>query len=166
MRLTLIVLALAVAGFLWSVVSAAPLLPENVAVHFNATGQANGWMPRSQHLLTLSSLAFGLPTFIIGLCFCFRFLPPSLLSVPQADYWRSPEHYPEACRILLQWAVQFSVISLLWTAALNQLIAKANQASPPHLPTTSVFFLTVAYLIALAVLIGLLFWRFASPQKS
>ena len=102
----------------------------------------------------------------MGICSILSFLPPSLLSVPNADYWRSPEHYPEACRMGFNWSLWFGAMSLLWTAGLHYELVQANRLTPPHLDSARFLILTGAFILGMAVLaIGLLrsFRRAAQP---
>jgi hypothetical protein len=46
-RIPLIVFVLCCLGYLGFLTWTAPLLPERLASHFGASGQADGWMPHS-----------------------------------------------------------------------------------------------------------------------
>ncbi|MCI0660232.1 MAG: hypothetical protein L0220_04090, partial [Acidobacteria bacterium] len=129
-------------------------------------GQANGWMTRSQHLWSITLLGFGLPALVIGICFCIRFLPASMLNVPKAAFWRSRERYPEACRILLDWSFLFGAISFIWTAILNYQLVSANQLIPPHLAPIPVFILSGIYIAVTGIMVVFLVLRFTKTKNS
>ncbi len=159
-RLPLAVLFLAGAVFTASVYQESLLLPEQLATHFDGTGQANGWMSRRQHLIFITLLGGGMPLFVIGLCYLIRFLPASLLNVPNAAYWRATERYPEACRRILTWSFWFGAVSLIWTALLHQQIVEANRYNPAHLDNTMVLILAVGFVITTGILIAMLVQSF------
>lgn len=154
-----LLLACAVAFACW-VLYSGPLLPDKLATHFSVGGAADGWMSRDDHLMMITFLGYGLPALVIGLCIVVRFIPPRLLNVPHADYWRSPAHYPEACGILIDWSYLYGAVHLVWTGVLNALIVSANRAVPPQLDTTGVFVLSGVYLAAVAALVVWLIFRF------
>ena len=108
-----ILLAVAALFFVLTHLSWMRQLPERPATHFDMQGRPDGWMDRSSHLVFMLLFGLGTPAFVITLCWALRFLPPSLLNVPKPEYWRSPEHYPEACRILLRWSVWLAVFMLV-----------------------------------------------------
>jgi len=152
-KLSVLILCFCAAAFLASVFYLAPVLPAKVATHFGGSGQANGWMTRDGYLSFISLFGLGMPAIIIGLCHLIHFLPPALLNVPDAAYWRSPENYRRACGMIRVWSIWFGVVCLVWTACLNALTVQANLASPPHLATARLLAVTAAYLLALLVLI-------------
>jgi len=152
--------------FVVSVICQAPLLPERVAVHFNLAGQPNGWMTRGQHLWMILLLGFGLPALVIGLCYCTRWFPPSMLNAPNAAYWRSPDRYPKARQILMRWAYGFGAISLQWVAALNHQVVEANRVDPPFLDPVPILVLTGLFLAATGVSITLLLIRFMKVKPA
>lgn len=157
MKFAILFLLLSLAGFVLSVFSLAPSLPEQVATHFNAIGEADGWMSRTQHVTYFTLIGVGLPLFLIGICFATRFLPSSSLNVPNAAYWRSKENYPRACEILLQWSVWISVATLIWLGMLHYQLIDANRTQPPSLNTQNLIVITAIYLgCILIAVVGLL----------
>src|SRR5215475_5458980 len=66
-------------------------LPYPVAVHFDAAGTPNGWMPpplfAAFHLGLLALLA----AVFLGLPRTLRRLPAHLINLPRKDYWLAPE---------------------------------------------------------------------------
>lgn len=144
--------------FLVSLAVLGPMLPDRVATHFAAAGQANGWMPRSEHLQAMALFGLGFPSFFVGLCYVIRFLPPCLLNVPHPEYWRAPEHYREACTFLFQESFWLGTLSSLWVTGMHALIVAANRHGVAHLDTGWSFVLMAAFLAGVAVWIFRL-WR-------
>lgn len=135
-------------------------LPERLATHFNASGKANGWMSRRSHGIFMLMFGLGVPGFVLLLCWAMRFLPASLLNVPRRDYWHQPEHYPEACAIMLGWSQWQALVMLVWMTFLNHEIFRANLMTPPRLSSANTWTLTIAFLLSTALSIAWLFWRF------
>jgi len=163
-KLPLLFLIVSAAAFTVSLFYFLPGLPDRIATHFGGTGQANGWMTRDRHMIGITLLGFGLPAFVIGACYSLRFFPSSMLNVPKASYWRSPEHYPAACLILLQWSFWFGGISFLWTAILNYQLVLANRLTPPHLEPVHAVILSGIYIVATGVLIVVLLQQFLKTK--
>mgnify|MGYP000982640530 CR=1 FL=1 len=108
---TIIFLALC-AGFLLYLFSSASQLPQCVASHFNAAGEANGWMSRSAYVIFTSVFGLCLPLFIIGVFFTIRFMPVSIISLPNRDYWLAPERRVETNAYFMRQALWLACIIL------------------------------------------------------
>ena len=159
-KLPLLFLIASATAFIASLFYFLPSLPDRIATHFGASGQPNGWMTREQHIIAIALVGFAIPAFVIGVCYCIRFFPSSMLNVPRASYWRSPEHYPDACRILLHWSFLFGATSFLWTGILNYQLALANRFNPPFLGPIPVMMVSGIFIASTGVLILLLILQF------
>ena len=163
-KIPLLLFILAAILFVISVSQQAPHLPDRVATHFDGQGRVNGWMSRQQHLGFMLAFGLGVPAFVVGLCHLIRFFPSRLLNVPHAEYWRSPEHYPEACRIVRQWSSLLAAWLVLWFASLNHLVFVANQLSPPRLDSPQIFLHTGIFLTGIVILVVRLYQSLRLPQ--
>ena len=132
--------------FLWTT------LPPRLAVHFDGAGTANGWMTPGGHLATVLGVGLGIPFLILGLALATRRLPPSLLNVPNASFWRAPANYRRACDIFLDWALEMGVAVMIWMALIQDQIMRANRLPEPRIDTSSAAFLTGAFLLAILLL--------------
>jgi len=146
-----------------SVLLLAASLPERVATHFGTSGQANGWMTHSSHLIFFILFAIGFSSFVIGISYIIRFLPASMLNVPHAEYWRSPEHYRKACDFLFLHSFWFGALSSIWVAALHYLIVQANRTTPAVLDSAKMGGLTLAFLTGTGLWVAAMIWHFAHP---
>ncbi len=61
MKLPIASLIIAYAIFFGCMAASAAVLPERLASHFNAAGDADGWMSRSAYLRIMSAVALSLP---------------------------------------------------------------------------------------------------------
>ena len=141
----------------------APSLPDRVATHFGTSGHANGWMSRSEYLLLFTIFGIGFSSFVIGIGYIIRFFPPTTLNVPKAEYWRSPEHYREACDFMFLHSFWFGVLASNWSAALHYLIVQANRSVPPVLDAAKMGGLTLTFLTGTAVWVSVMIWHFSHP---
>ena len=138
--------------FLVTLAASSAWLPEQVATHFNGAGEANGWMSRSVHLMAFGAFGVLFPAFFIGLFYSIRFLPPSLLNVPNHEYWRAPEHYPDACRFMFEQSFIVATIASMFVTGVNILVVRSNLPNPPHMPLMPILIVTGLFLVSL------LFW--------
>lgn len=122
-------------------------------------------MTRAQHLTFMMLFGLGVPVFVIGICYSIRFFPSSLLNVPKASYWRSPEHYPEACRILFTHSLWFASMLLIWMTLLNHQIVVANRTVPAHLDNRFVWALGGGLVAGAALWVVTLLLRFSRIPK-
>ena len=163
-KIPLLLLIAAAILFVISVMQLTPHLPERVATHFDGHGEANGWMSRQQHLIFMLTFGLGVPAFVVALCHLARFMPPSLLNVPHAAHWRSPGHYPEACRIVAEWSSLLAAWLVLFFASLNYLVVVANQLSPPRLANSQVLLQSGIFLTGVLILVVRLYQSLRLPQ--
>jgi uncharacterized membrane protein len=77
-----------------------PQLPDPMASHFNASGAATGWMPKSGFftLILIVTLAAGLPIFLVPRSMAK--LPNDKINLPNKEYWLAPERRIETMQYL------------------------------------------------------------------
>ena len=122
-------------------------LPDQVATHFGVAGAADSWMPRSGAISFFILFPCIMSLFIVAAVGRIKYLPPTGLRVPNAVYWRSPEHYPEACRKVEAWSINFGVLLVAFMAAIFVLSIDANQSVPPGLNMGMLLAVVVAFLL-------------------
>lgn len=90
-----------------------PLLPDRVASHFGATGQPDAWSSKETfvkiYLVAVTGIAILFPS--IGLM--LRKIPPSLINLPNKDYWLSPERSQRTINVLSRQFLWFGSATLL-----------------------------------------------------
>jgi hypothetical protein len=139
-------------------------LPPVVASHFAAGGNANGFTPRHEYLVLMASISVGIP---LLLAFCngvLRFVPPSMVNLPNRDYWLSPERAEETFAFLRNHGIYLSALIALFLCFIHWEVLRANELQPPHL-SLSLFIPGLAcFLLAIAIWIGVLFAHFGRPR--
>jgi uncharacterized membrane protein len=104
-------------------------LPDLIATHFDAAGQADGWISRDAHRMSFIVLGLGMSAFIIGLCFAIRWFPAAKLNVPNKAFWQKPAHRPVALSFLFHHAFWLGTLSFAFLVAVNYFIVAANQTA-------------------------------------
>lgn len=165
-RLALVASAIAASVYAFSVIIYSAHLPERVATHLDGGSQANGWMTRGQHVGFMLGFGILLPLFIVGATYITRFINPRLLNVPNPDYWRSPEHFPEASAFLLTHSIWLANGLWVWLIGLNYSIVDANKVSPPRLSPTWITSLMVFFFVGLIVWVVQMVRFFNRKMKS
>ena len=124
-----------------------PRLPARVASHFDAAGQANAFMPKDGflaiHLVVLGILAvvFLLIPALIGR------LPPSMINLPNKDYWLAPERRAGTFAYIEQFFAWFGCALLLLVVFAMGLAMRANFSDPVQLPTVPIVSAIAAFIL-------------------
>jgi uncharacterized membrane protein len=132
--------------FLLSMGVSALWLPERVATHFDFRGDPDRWMTKEQHLILFTLFGLGFSSLFPALFYVIRFLPASLLNVTNPEYWRSAEHYPQACQFLFHQSFPLAAMAIIFVSGINLALVQANQTPQPHLHMLPTLLLTMAFL--------------------
>jgi uncharacterized membrane protein len=134
------------AGFL-QCVHDFPLLPQRMASHFAASGAANGWMTKSQFLITYAIIL--LPAFFVefGLHRKITATPEKRLNLPNKQYWLAPERRAETFAYFELFFGWFGCAFLLLEVSAMGLAMRANFQNPPHMPTAPIVSVLVAFAV-------------------
>ncbi len=123
--LVLVVLALLQA------VHYAPLLPEQVATHFNAAGQPDGWSSSSEYLVTNLLLCGGMAALFLLVTSLMKKLPNEWINMPHKDYWLAPERRDATLSALQKQMEWLGAATLALLVGITQLTIEANLSSGP-----------------------------------
>lgn len=165
-RLPEITFVLATTVLITSVIVGARFLPEHIATHFDASGNADGWMSREAHVTAFLSLGLGVSAFVLGLVYSIRFFPAATLNVPHAEDWRQPAHHARACDYLFRHTLWLATLQCLLFTALHVSIVFANTTTPPSLPTRTLGLSVGLFLTGLCAWIFLLIRFFRHPPRT
>jgi uncharacterized membrane protein len=149
-RAPALVLALLYLCFMGYLAFSSSQLPDRVATHFDGSGQPNGWMSRSSHLLFISVLGFAVPLFVVAILFVVRFLPNSIINIPHRDYWLAAERRTDTCAWLFRHSLWFACIGVSFITGVHYLIVQANAQPPAQLSTLWLLGMIGCFLVALA----------------
>ena len=75
-------------------------LPDNIAIHFNAQGEVDGWMPKSLNLMLSCLIIFIITLSFGGVPYILRNISPDMINVPKKEYWLSGNNKDKLISIL------------------------------------------------------------------
>lgn len=135
-------------------------LPENVATHFGAGNQADGWMSRNGYLAFMLGSMIGvaaLVSFIVGT------LPakyPQWTNLPNRDYWLAPQRRDESLNYLNAHGKRLGGLIVMMMLGMHYVVLKANHLQPPALPVAEFSAVLFGFALALVWWLVRLFRRF------
>jgi uncharacterized membrane protein len=141
-----------------------PLLPERMASHFASSGVANGWMTKSQFLMTYAAVL--LPALVLEF-----WLPRRIarkggkgLNLPNKEYWLAPERRAETFAYFENYFAWYGCAFLALEVFAMGLAMRANLQSPPRMPTVPIVSAIVVFLVFNVAWVVALFRRFSKPR--
>ena len=66
-------------------------LPDQIATHFNAAGEPDGFSSKSSFALLQIGLLLGMPILLIGTGKLSQLAPESMVNIPHKEYWLHPD---------------------------------------------------------------------------
>ena len=138
--------------------------PPTIATHFDLQGNANGWLETKTHALVFVMLSFGLPLLMVGIFSLAQYLPNSLINLPNRDYWLAPERRTETFAVLRWQSLWLACLALLFVMGLYLLTLEANFHNPARLFTAATWVWLVAFLLAVAKWVTLLYRHFRKTE--
>jgi uncharacterized membrane protein len=148
-----LLLASAAAAFVWVTGRS---LPAFSAVHFGASGVANGYMQRASYLQIMLLFVVLLPLAMNLVMSRSLRGAQARINLPDRDYWLAPERREATIASLLRRMQVFGALLIVFLCHVHWLVVQANRAAPPVLDSTrfvgglAVFTVaTVIWLVAL-----------------
>ena len=140
-------------------------LPEKVAVHFNALGQADIWASKGQFLWTNILLFLAVAILFQSMILSLPKLPAELLNIPKRRYWLSPQRKEATLRYVMRFLLWIADLTMLFLFGVSYLITQANYYRTNRLSSTFwiLFFL---YIVAITVLTVSMLVHFLILPKS
>jgi hypothetical protein len=135
-------------GYVALVAITVPQMPDVVASHFGAGGEADGWMNRGSYAAFIVAFGLGIPAFVMGMSYAIRLLPDWMINLPNRDYWLAPERRAETFAYSTQSSVWMASMVVLLMAGLHCLTVQANSqaAAAARLPLVPTFALLGCFL--------------------
>jgi uncharacterized membrane protein len=139
-------------------------LPNLVASHFAVDGTANGFVPRTDYVWLMLTLAIAVPAGVVILIGLIPRVAPRLSGIPNRAHWLASAERVRTMRFLWQLALFVGCLLVLFAAAVHYLIVRANLAVPPMLDNGLLFALIGVLIAALAVTLAVFVRRFSRPR--
>ncbi len=143
----------------------ASMLPDRVATHFDASGQPNGWMSRSTHLIFIILFGLLFPITLMSVCWAARFLPARLINIPHREYWLAEERRAESVSYLAWHSVWFGCLAVAFVTGLHWSIVISNRRQPVELPIEWVLGIALPFLVGVATWVFVLYRHFRAPKS-
>jgi len=163
-RLPKLVFALMAVYALLRFSSAYAQLPDRVASHFDAHGNANGWQSKPAFFVAFvmvgvlaAAIGFGLPRIIAA-------IPAELINLPNKKYWLSPEHVAETQEFLSNYFAWFGcALFFIMIATFNYAIE--SNLHPDNRPDISrLWYILAGFLVFVVVWSVRMIAKFSRPQ--
>lgn len=126
-------------------------LPERMATHFGAGGQADGWGSRGDYVRFMMVFGLVFPLLVPAICYAARYLPDRLWNIPHRDYWFAPERRRETLAYLFAHSLWLSPLLAGFVLGLHFTTVHANRLAEPHLSMGTVLAMTGIMLAGVAV---------------
>ncbi len=101
-------------------------LPDRVASHFDASGEPDGFSSKTTHTVMMIGLQLGMLLMFLVLGLCCKYLPASLINIPNREYWLAPERRPSTTTTLNTALYSLAIATQLFLMGINQLIIWHN----------------------------------------
>jgi len=140
-------------------------LPPMVASHFNAAGDASGFMPRADFQLLMLALAVAIPAALLLSLGALPRIAPALVNVPNLRAWLASSRREEALAALGVQGAVGAIIVTAFIAAVQLLVVAANAHVPARLDAARLGVVVGAFVAALAVWVVAMIIRFRRPPR-
>lgn len=128
-RAAIVTFVVLLATFGFMLLGASSALPELVATHFGANGAPNGWVER-EHFVTVMTIMVVVPVVVIqGVGFLIGYLPPSLINLPNRDYWLGSDRRDETIARVRTAMLEFGNATMAFLLFVVWSIIDANKES-------------------------------------
>ncbi|MAT71266.1 MAG: hypothetical protein CMJ58_17280 [Planctomycetaceae bacterium] len=144
-RLAWIVILLTVTVSVVDTVRLYPQLPQNVASHFDAGGNPNGWGSKQSFVAIMLGTLTGLAALGGVAEWMIRRGPRAMINVPHKDKWLAPEHEASTRADMAHTTVWIIAATTLFLAFMTHDALAANLRDPVHMKS---MWLTLTGLLA------------------
>jgi uncharacterized membrane protein len=121
-------------------------LPERVAVHFDTTGVADGWMTRDQYRYYILGFLILLPSLLVWVMAVLPRLTGGRGQIPNSDYWFAQDRRYMTESFLIAHACWLGCLTLAVIYGIHILLLRANAATPSTLPMGRFITMIILYL--------------------
>jgi len=132
-RIAFITLVLLLVAFVSLVVMSEPILPDRLATHFGPGGSPNGWMSRDAFVRFEIFIVVVPVVIMYAVGFLASSLPPSLINLPNRDYWLAEGRRAATVRKLRLSMFELGNATLAFLLFVVWSIIDANKEGPAEL---------------------------------
>jgi hypothetical protein len=128
MRTPLIVIGVLVAAAIARCVSVIDRLPPQLVSHFDSGGRANGSMPLGAFFQFYALTGGGTVLLLLALPWLVRALPPSLINIPNREYWLVPDRRADVHAKMAVFGAWSAAATAALLVVVLELVLRANLA--------------------------------------
>lgn len=142
-----------------------PLMPEKIATHFDGSGRPDGWMSHRGLMIFDIVMLSVISLIMLSAGPMIRRLPPSMLNIPNRDYWLVPERRNEVSVIMMNHMIWLVCWAVAFFTAVDHMIFTANRAEGgAHVAPEDILTVVGVALALMAVWVSTLFRAFQLPK--
>lgn len=142
------------------------LMPDPMASHFDGSGRPNGWQSRDGFFLLSTALLVGNVAIFGAIGPMLRRIPVSWVSLPNRDYWLSPERREETIGFMTRQLDWFGVATVLLLGIVLALACMANLDPERRLDSATMLSLLSFYLVYTTVWLVRFVTHFRLPSAA
>lgn len=151
---TLLLIALSVVQFLYY----DPILPDQIASHFNWQGQPDHWSSKRVVLFTHIGLILFFALMFQSIGWLTFKIPERFINLPHKSYWLAPERKRQTLNSIATFFIWIGNVNVLFFMVIFNLGYQTNLTSNPK--TANFWFALIIYLLAIGYMGLFLFKRF------
>ena len=107
-----------------------PHLPDQMATHFNGKGEADGHSSKTTHAYLMIGLQVGTLVLFLLVSISCKYMPASMINIPDREYWLAPERRGETVAKLNTGLIGMAIATQLLLMGINQLTILHNLGFP------------------------------------
>jgi uncharacterized membrane protein len=124
-----------------------PVIPDCMAVHFNASGTADVWGSKTHFFLTFGVMITMMAVLFGGLGALIRRLPDALITLPNKDYWLAPERREQTHERISDQLLIIGSLTLLLMDGILYLSLSANLRGGPAISAEWLWGMIIVFII-------------------
>lgn len=137
-----------------------PRLPDTVASHFDAAGQADGWSSKAAFVQVNAGIILLLAILFPGISWLMARLPVDLINMPNREYWLAEERRAATLCTIQQQMEWLGVATLLLMIVILQGSLAASLTPDATLPAAAMWLPLAGFLIFMVVWTAAFIGRF------
>jgi serine/threonine-protein kinase len=122
-------------------------------------------MTQSQSSIIWLAIGVGTPLMMAAIGYFVRFLPISILNLPNREYWLAPERQGEMFDYWFRFFLGLACLEGIFMLTIMLLEIQANHRTPPHLSTGLLFLSAGCFIIATFALVRIPLRHFERTPK-
>jgi hypothetical protein len=135
-----------------------------VASRFGASGEADGWSSKSSFMTVYAIILFSLALIFLVLTILIPKIPPSLVNLPNKDYWLADERKEQTYALLSNYVLWFTNATIAFIMVVMNMTITANLYGTNKLGN-SFWMALIIFLLFTVVWCMYLFRSFKKPQN-